>query len=399
MRIMTLSNAPWTSTGYGNQTRVFTPRLKALGHEIAITAFYGLEGAVLHWNGMPIYPRAQHPYGQDVMAAHATHFRADVLISLMDAWVVEPRMLIGGVRWAPWFPVDMDPLPPPVKNTVSQAFARIVYSKFGERMVHQAGLDCHYVPHGVETEVFKPTSKSEAREALKVPADAFIVGMVAANKGNPSRKAFTQQIEAFARFHQKHSDSLLYLHTSKSENGEHQGINLVEFCSYHDLQVGRDVVFADQYSQVLGFPDAYMVNAYNAMDVLLSASMGEGFGIPILEAQSCGTPVIVGGWTAMPELAFAGWTVPETAADRYWTPLGAYQWVPRVGAIEDRLRAAYHEGKSEKLQTIARQGALAYDADRVTREYWVPVLDAIEERIGLAKKAAETVRADWMARA
>ena len=30
MRIAWLSNAPWAPTGYGNQTKVFTPRINAI---------------------------------------------------------------------------------------------------------------------------------------------------------------------------------------------------------------------------------------------------------------------------------------------------------------------------------------------------------------------------------
>ena len=58
MRILWSSNAPWAGTGYGNQTRTFVPRIKDLGHDMAVLAFYGLEGAQINWQGIPIYPRA-----------------------------------------------------------------------------------------------------------------------------------------------------------------------------------------------------------------------------------------------------------------------------------------------------------------------------------------------------
>ena len=52
MRIAWLSNAPWARTGYGTQCNLFAPRMKALGHEVAVICFYGLEGGTLMWNGM-----------------------------------------------------------------------------------------------------------------------------------------------------------------------------------------------------------------------------------------------------------------------------------------------------------------------------------------------------------
>ena len=86
MRIQWMSNAPWAATGYGNQTRLFAPRIKALGHEISIHAFYGLESSIINWGGIQVYPRWQHGYGLDVMTAHAKHAKADCIITLLDAW-------------------------------------------------------------------------------------------------------------------------------------------------------------------------------------------------------------------------------------------------------------------------------------------------------------------------
>ena len=50
-------------------------------------------------------------------------------------------------------------------------------------------------------------------------------------------------------------------------------------------------------------PDEDLVNFYNAADILLYPSFYEGFGIPIVEAMSCGCPVITSDVSSMPELA------------------------------------------------------------------------------------------------
>lgn len=49
--------------------------------------------------------------------------------------------------------------------------------------------------------------------------------------------------------------------------------------------------------------EANLVQIYNAADVLLYPSLYEGFGIPIIEAMACGTPVITSNTTSMPEVA------------------------------------------------------------------------------------------------
>ena len=141
------------------------------------------------------------------------------------------------------------------------------------------------------------------------------------------------------------------------------------------LKIGEDVLFADQYHMVVGFPDAYMVDLYNSLDVLLSPSMGEGFGIPIVEAQACGCPVIVGDWTAMSELCFAGWKIAKENAHPFWDQVGAYKFMPEPAAIYQALTEAYTGAK--KLRHKARKGAEPYDADRVMSKYWKPVLKEI----------------------
>lgn len=378
MRLNWFSNSPAACTGYGCQTKLFVPRLaKLLDGGISITAFFGNQAGVLNINGVKIYPTFKHPYGQDVIGAHAEWDQADAIISLLDIWVVQPENI--GLPWFPWFPIDHEPIPSNVLEKARKATKGIVMSKFGKRMAEQAGLDCWYVPHGVETKVFRPVDRQEAREHLKWPQDKFIVGMVAANKGNPSRKAFNEQIAAFAALHAAHPDTMLYLHT---DDGTHGGdtVNLQKFIRRMGLTIGTDVIFCDQYHYGLGFPDDYMVDAYNAMDVLTNVALGEGFGIPILEAQACGTPVIVGDWTSMSELCFAGWKVDKAEAlPVYHDFFDAFQWQATAAAICDRMEQAYTARGDYELRNQARRGALAYDADTVTRQYWKPVIKEMEQ--------------------
>lgn len=390
MRLTWLSNAPWAATGYGNQTKVFTPRLKALGHDIAIIAFYGLEGAMLQWSGIQVFPRGQHQYGQDVMAAHSVQFGADVMISLMDAWVVEPGLL-QSVRWCPWFPIDMEPLPKAIFERVRQAYQPIVYSRFGERVARDAGLRVHYVPHGVDCSVFKPIDRSEARERLYWPQDRYIIGMVAANKGYPSRKALPEHLMAFAEFHRRHPDTVLYVHSQSGRDNQHGAIDLTALV--RQLEIQDAVMFAEEYSLLLGYPDRYLLDLYNGIDVLAAASYGEGFGLPILEAQACGTPVIVGNWSSMPELCCYGWPIDPYDSEKVWTGLGAYQRAPCVGALIEAFDQAYRHGRSVADARMAREQALRYDADVVTRDYWQPVLAEIEARLHAESRSfAEAAR-------
>jgi hypothetical protein len=83
------------------------------------------------------------------------------------------------------------------------------------------------VPHGIDTDAYQPHDRRSVREQVGLEEDAFLVGMVAANKGRPSRKGFSQAFQAFAKFAEKHDNAYLYLHTmvnpGMSPGREHSG--------------------------------------------------------------------------------------------------------------------------------------------------------------------------------
>jgi glycosyltransferase involved in cell wall biosynthesis len=142
------------------------------------------------------------------------------------------------------------------------------------------------------------------------------------------------------------------------------------------------VLLCDQFTYVsTGFGDEYMNAAYNGMDVHMLVSAGEGFGIPIVEAQAAGCPVIVGDWTAMSELCFSGWKVGKEDARPFWNAAGVFQYYPNPEAVAEKLEMAYRMRGNEDYRKRARDGAVAYDADRVTERYWKPVLAEIEDSL------------------
>ena len=53
----------------------------------------------------------------------------------------------------------------------------------------------------------------------------------------------------------------------------------------------------------LGYPDREtLIELYNAADLLLAPSLYEGFGLTILEAMACGTPVVTSNVSSVPEV-------------------------------------------------------------------------------------------------
>lgn len=393
MRIIWSSNAPWINSGYGVQTRHIVPRLASAGHDMALIAWSGLEGAKINLNGIPVYPKGGALYGQDVLGIHSLHHQADISITLIDAWVYNASQIPAGVRWVPYFPIDSEPVSPRIVDAVRGAYERIVFSRFACDQMEQAGLSYLYAPHMVDTNVYAPGDQRAARQRLNLPDGAHVTGVVAANKGVPSRKSWPQLLEAWVRFACEHDDAVLYLHTMPG--GDDGGsVNLMSLLASlskrYQVDLSRRVVWIDAYSNAIGLPDDFMADVYRSMDVLLSPSMGEGFGVPILEAQACGTPVITGDWTAMPEITFAGWKVSRTDADPFWiTGYDTYQFMPRIDAIAGALEQAHRwwreplteDETRTDLRHAARQGALAYDCETVMRDYWLPAIGELEGRV------------------
>lgn len=384
MRILWHSNAPWAPSGYGQQTAMFMGRIRRLGHDVALSLFFGLHGGLLKLDDIPAYPGGEDAWGNDVLAAHAGHFRADIVISLMDVWVLQPQMTMR-FRWCPWAPVDHEPIPHLVAERLKTAYKPIAYSRFGWEQMRSTGLDPAYVPHGVETSKYHPLpSKAEARQYSKLPAGAFLVSMVAANNGLPSRKGFPEAFQAFKMLLDKHNDAYLYIHTKATGGAGMPGVDIAELAELVGIPKSHYEV-ADRYQYFLGYPVEYLNAVYNASDVLLNPAYGEGFGLPVLEAQACGTPVIVSDNTAMRELCFGGWKVP---CYPFFSGIASWWGIPKVGAIYEALEELYNMGPTERqgLSAAALRGAKEYDADLVTRKYWKPLLEELDAQIHAGSK-------------
>lgn len=384
MRILWVSNASWVPTGYGNQTKVTLPALQALGHNVGLFAYYGLDGAIVDMGGMIVYPSGTVPWGNDLVRAHAQQHKADLVISLMDVWVQEfwnDRFAEIGMRFAPWTPIDMTPVPEKIVERLRGVTSIIAMSRYGEAQLRQAGFDnVVYIPHAVDVNVFRPLDQAECRRALGIADDRFVIGMVAANTGRPSRKAIPEQILAFSKFRAQNpaAKPLIWLHMLKGHPA-HDGIDIGPLLDNLGLVEGEDVVFSDQYRLSVGFNEQQMVQLYNAFDVLSAASLGEGFGLPILEAQACGTPVVCSDNTTGPELCMGGRLVKRMHP--FWARLNAWVSVPDVDELAEHYAELYdtlrttHRGT--ELQFDAHEGAQQYDIRRIVQEHWQPWLEDV----------------------
>lgn len=141
--------------------------------------------------------------------------------------------------------------------------------------------DVRLIYNGIDTTIFKPHPKKEAREKLNLPLDKKIILSVIKNgqsnpwKGgnyiNDAINALTNQTEA------------------------------IFIC------IGGDFI----NRQVINIPfienEEILALYYSASDILLHPSIAETFGLTIVEGMACGLPVISFVTGSIPELVENGW--------------------------------------------------------------------------------------------
>jgi len=200
----------------------------------------------------------------------------------------------------------------------------------------------------------------------------------------PGRKNIPAIIEAWGQFQPQLRNALLYLHMEASGTFSN-GHNILALCEQYGVDMGT-VVMAPQYAYLTGqLPQDYLRAVYQASDAYLNPSFGEGFGIPTIEAQACGCPVLVTKATASPELVFGGETM--TGVWIHTSPGCRQMYVP-ANVIYSCLRAwtgemctGLDEADRAEMSKRAVEGAKAYHEEAVMRNHMLPALARIEAQL------------------
>lgn len=347
--------------------------------------------------GLRCYPAGVDPYGNDIIEAHTKDFKANLVVSLIDVWVMkDTAQKVAPALWLPWTPIDHDPIPEMVLSSLQGAHLTLSYSKWGRDMLNKAGVKNEYIPHGVEPDIYRvldrETIKRFRAEVFGLAEGDHLSVMVAANKGFPDRKAFQVQLRAWANFAKDKPNAKLYIHTEPTPM--YGGLDLPKLLG--NLGIGHRVLFPERYQYFKGMPGEYMALMYNSADAYLGNSMSEGFGIPIIEAQACGVPVIVTDFSSMPELVRWGYKI--TPADMFWTPMNAWQAWPDVRGITDALNELYDQWDANGQQWPVAQRLKAQEAihgeyswDAIVRDNWAPLITRLSGEVPQLAQAQQTI--------
>lgn len=349
-RVLFFGESHHLASGFGTYAKQVLERLaKTDKYELAEFACYGDPSAVgdLPWHYYGNLPQNDqqrsvydsspvHSFGMWRFGNAVLHFKPDIVITYRDPWMdnwIETSPLRKFFHWA-WMPtVDSAPQKREWLETFATCDAVFTYSEYGERTLKaQCGDSINIIgcaSPGIDPKLYAPVEdKRKHKASFDIPEDSFVVGTVMRNQ---RRKLFVELMKAFKIFLDKAPKELakksyLYLHTSYPESagwdiGRHilqQGIASKVLCTYICQNCGKWFVskFKEagtrchfcgsnsanmpNVSHGLSIPE--LIKVYNLFDLYAQYAICEGFGMPQVEAASCGVPIASSNYSAMEDI-------------------------------------------------------------------------------------------------
>lgn len=152
--------------------------------------------------------------------------------------------------------------------------SRWLMEQMEKSILRQGSASTKVIPNGVDQNIFKPGDQATARKYLGLPKDAKVLLFVAAGSRSNPWKDYETLDNAVKILASKKQDTKLILLAPGSKNaGNH----------YHGVEV-HPMPWISNRSDLAHY--------YHAADLYLHAAHAENFPNVILEALSCGLPVI-----------------------------------------------------------------------------------------------------------
>ena len=223
-------------------------------------------------------------------------WKPDYVVLSHDIWLFpflpKLKQKYPNVKFIMYATIDGEPFNPRWAAIAYSCDAIFVPSKYGIGVLLDSCPDIatFYMPYGVSPDFY---SRSKTREfqlgKYRVNLPEFIVTYYGHNQ---SKKNIGNMLLGWKEFIEGRDDCALALivHTSeikKDNKTIKHGYDLLLYTNTSGLIVIEDIATDDQLSTLL-----------SSSDSLLFPSLGEGFGLPCLEAMSCGCIPIVSNYAA-----------------------------------------------------------------------------------------------------
>jgi len=269
------------------------------------------------------------PYGRQKVLNMIPLMDFDLLFFLQDSFILNfvPMLLeyLKNNRTKPFRSICYYPVDSIIKDewaaNIKNVDYLVAYSEFGKQeTLKRIDRDILVIPHGVNTREFHPLPKEEVMNFRKQYfgplADKFIITNV---NRNQQRKDIPRTIAVLEEFRKYVPDSLLYCHMAIKD----QGWDLAEVCKTFGFDTSKDVIFPKNFGPNQGYPREVLNLIYNASDVVISTTHGEGMGLAWLESLATKTPILMPNNTVMPEFITEdiGWLAKSGSNPSLWTTI------------------------------------------------------------------------------
>jgi len=291
----------------------------------------------------------------------------DLVFILNDIWVINEQLRRIKETWKKippivvYFPVDATGFQPGWFQHFDIVTQAVVYTEFGKRIVKETipELDVKIIPHGTNTKDFYHIDKYEAKKIKYKPfpelwEDSFIV--LNANRNQP-RKKLELSIEGFILFAENKPKNVLYYHHAGLKD---IGTDVIVLIKRFNMQDRLIITSTEQSLQRVPIKELNMI--YNATDVGINTSLGEGWGLTNTEHAVTGAVQVVPDHSACAELfEDCGLLIPTAMNHTYLNTMTIGRLV-RPEDVAAQLDRLYHEdGLLENLSSKCQMKFSQYE--------------------------------------
>jgi len=298
-------------TGFGRVSGAVLPRLKDK-YDIVVLA--------CNWHGDPVpeqkdfkmYPAAnkfqQAPFGEQRIREIVEKERPDVVFSLNDPWITSAQYnQIKDLheqkkfKFVGYLTMDSYNWIGGIDPHINEWDSLIAFTEFGANEFLKAGIKrpVTIIPHGLDTSVFYPIDKAEARKKLGLPEDIFIV--LNANR-NQFRKRQDITISGFSKFAVGRDDTRLYMHCGLKD----QGWELMPLFGREMTKQGLDpnnrIIMTTNTPHPPNVSVEMLNTIYNSADVSVNTCKGGGWELVNFESAACRVAQVVPDHTSTKEI-------------------------------------------------------------------------------------------------
>lgn len=354
-KILVCSESSKIASGFGVYNKKLLEALyQSNKYDVAEFASYGLigdkESHNIPWKYYPNAVISSDPRYKIYNSSTENHFgkwrfervildyKPNIVIDIRDYWMSSYQRNSPFRKYFHWIlmpTIDSSPQQEEWLDTYISADAIFTYTDWGKNiLLSETSNSIKFidtVSPGADNECFIPsTNTGEIKEALRIPHNYTVIGTVMRNQ---KRKLFPELIAAFEKTltrlqkegSSKTDTTILYLHTSYPDAGWDLA-NLIKnskfankiYFTYICKTCGA--VFASNLSGFVqkcyncGNNSSILPNVANPVsthilgkimsmfDVYVQYSICEGFGMPQVEAASCGVPVVTVNYSAMSDV-------------------------------------------------------------------------------------------------